>query len=501
MPINLKALIVVLVLAAIVFKLAKQTALLFIAEKDFQRRRNVWFVLTVIAFLSPNIWLYAVIAIPFLVLGGRRDSNPSAFYLFLLFTVPPVFATIPLPGNAKLIDLSNPLLVIVCVLVPAAIAIRRADRGSRIQGSHTAEWWLFAYGVLTSIFYIHVIAPDGTFYQSSVSDFVRRLITFLIGVFVPYYVISRSAQNRRIILDNIASFVLPCLVMAVIGMFESARGWLLYESIPVNWGLADSFTSYFVRGTSLRAMASTPHSLSLGYDLAIAFGLWLSLQSYVKSRRTRYGVTAMLCLGLIVTYSRGPWACMALIYVMFVGLRPGARSALMKSVLTSAAVLAAISLSPFGEKMESLIPFVGGKVGDASIDYRKQLFARGWTIFQEHPILGDQYALAKMQDLRQGQGIVDLVNGYVSEGLARGALGLTLFVSLILWALFKVLAARKTVSLVDRRFASVGLSLACGIVGTLFVGLWWSRRRSSLGAGGHGRRVLPPEPGRADPGS
>jgi hypothetical protein len=121
MPINLKALIVVLVIASIVFKLAKKTALLFSAEKDFQRRRNVWFVLTIAAFLSPSIWLYALVAIPFLLFSGRKDTNPSAFYFFVLFTVPPVAATIPLPGGAKLIDLSNPVLVIVCVLIPAAM--------------------------------------------------------------------------------------------------------------------------------------------------------------------------------------------------------------------------------------------------------------------------------------------------------------------------------------------------------------------------------------------
>src|SRR5665213_745182 len=309
MPINLKALIVVLVIASIVFTAAKKTALLFSAEKDFQRRRNVWFVLTIAAFLTPNIWLYALIAIPFLVLSGRRDTNPSAFYFFVLFTVPPVAATIALPGGAKLIDVTNPVLIVVCVLIPAAMRLRRAEKGNRIQGLHAVDWCLLAYGVLTSVFYIHLTAPDGSFYQSSFSDFVRRMIVFSIGVFIPYFVISRSARNRRSMLDNIAAFILPCLVMAAIGIFESARGWLLYESIPVRWGLADSFTSYFIRGSSLRAMASTPHSLALGYDLAIAFGLWLSLQAYVESRPRRYVVTAMLCLALIVTYSRGPWAC------------------------------------------------------------------------------------------------------------------------------------------------------------------------------------------------
>jgi hypothetical protein len=258
--------------------------------------------------------------------------------------------------------------------------------------------------------------------------------------------------------------------MAVIALFETAKGWLLYESIPQMWGLADSFTSFFVRGSSLRAMASTPHSLSLGFDLAISFGIWLSLQQYVAARLVRNSVNILLCVGLIVTYSRGPWACAILIFVSFVGLRPGSRSALFKSAVSLVAVLGAISLSPFGQKIADLIPFLGGKVGDASIDYRKRLFDRGLEIFRDHPLFGDQYALARMQDLRQGQGIIDLVNAYVSQGLAMGALGLSLFFLIVLPALFKVLRASKSVSEINRRFGSVGLSLASGIIGTLF--LW-----------------------------
>ncbi len=52
MPLNVKDLIVVLVISAVVFKFAKSTALLFSSEQDFSRRRNLWYLLTVAAFLS-----------------------------------------------------------------------------------------------------------------------------------------------------------------------------------------------------------------------------------------------------------------------------------------------------------------------------------------------------------------------------------------------------------------------------------------------------------------
>lgn len=470
MPINLRALIVVLVLSSVVFKFAKSTALLFSSEQDFARRRNLWFVLTVAAFLSPNIWIYVLIAVPLLLVSGRKDSNPSALYLFLLHVVPPVATPIPLPGGAKLIDVSNQILLSLCVILPAIGRLRRSSQDRDTRRLKRIDWCLLAYGALTSILYIHLLAPDGTFYTSTYSDALRRMLTFLIAGFAPYFLISRTTRNRPFILDSLAAFALPCIVMAVIGVFEGVRGWLLYEDIPQRWELAATFTVYLLRGSSLRAMASTGHPLALGYELAIAFGLWLCLEAYVKSRFIRWTVSATFMLGLLASYSRGPWACALAIYVIYVFLKPRAVSGLIKSFLGSVLALAIISLTSLGEKIAAVLPFLGGTIDSSNIDYRGRLWTRGWEIVRDNPLLGDQYALARMQDLRQGQGIVDFVNGYLAELLATGFVGLTLFLAVVLSALRKVLAVSKAIKLTDQRFGMAGASLAACILGTLF--LW-----------------------------
>jgi hypothetical protein len=470
MPINLKDLIVVLVLSSVVFKFAKSTALLFTSEKDFSRRRNLWYLLTIAGFLSPNFWVYVLIAAPFLLVSGRRDSNPAALYLFLLHAVPPVATPIPLPGGAKLIDVSNQILLSLCVMVPAIGRSRRSERDSDIRGLQAMDKCLLAYGVLTSVLYVHLLAPDGTFYPFTYTDTLRRALVFLIAVFVPYFVISRMSRNRPFILDSLAAFTLPCAVMAVIGIFEVVKGWLLYEGIPERWDLAATFTIYLVRGSSLRAMASTGHPLALGYELAIAFGLWLCLEAYVKSRLTRWMVSITLVLGLVASYSRGPWACAIGIYVIFVFLKPRAVSGFVRSLLGSLLALAVISLTPLEERIAAVLPFLGGQIDSANIDYRNRLWSEGWVIVKDNPIFGDQHALSRMQDLRQGQGIVDFVNGYLSELLATGFVGLILFLSIALAGLRKVLVASKAIKLTDERFGMAGASLASCIIGTLF--LW-----------------------------
>ena len=73
---SIKAMIVVLALGVMVFRFGKPIALLFSSEPDFNRRRNVWFVLTATAFLSPNFWLFVLIAAPLLLWAGRKDRIP-----------------------------------------------------------------------------------------------------------------------------------------------------------------------------------------------------------------------------------------------------------------------------------------------------------------------------------------------------------------------------------------------------------------------------------------
>jgi O-antigen ligase len=470
MPISIKALIVVLGISAVVFQLVKPTALIFSNENDFRRRRNAFYALTCLAFLSPNFWLYAAVSAPILFVCGRKDSNPSAFYLFLLHVIPPVFAALPVFGLNSHLELDNQRLLSILVIIPAIGRVRRSRPEERITGLRLPDWCLLAYGVLSSILYLHLLAPDGAPYPFSTTDLVRRTLLFLIGGFAPYFVISRSSSSRQAMLDNASALLIPCLVMAAIAVFETVKGWLLYETIPVNWELAASFTSYLLRGSSLRAMASAGHSLALGYFLDIAFGVWLALCQYVPSRLTKAAISALLLLGLLAAYSRGPWVCAILIYFVFIMQKRRAFSALPKAMAGIAAIAALLWLSPLGQKIADVVPFLGGSVDTGSIDYRQHLWERTWAIVQQSPLFGDQYALSKMQELRQGQGIVDFVNGYAQELLSTGFTGLSLFLFIVLTVLLKTFSASRAIKASDQSLGMVGASFVCCMLGTLF--LW-----------------------------
>jgi O-antigen ligase len=467
MLLSLKELFCILVIATAIFRLSKPIALLFMTAEDFSRRRNVWFALTITAFLSPSFWLFVAVAVPVLAIAGKRDSNPSALYLLLLHVIPPMGVPVPMVGMPYLFIINNYLLLSFCVLTPAALRLIRSKEDKRILGLQTMDYCLLAYGALTAVLFVHYERPDGGLYPATVTDCARRAFVFFFGIFVPYFSISRASGNRRAILDNLASFCLSCGLMAAVAVFEGAKHWLLYADMAGRWDIPIGISFYLMRGESLRSIASAGHSLGLGDLLVVGFGVWLYLQTHVKSKVQRVAVTLLLWSGLFAAYARGAWIAAVFVYFVAAALGPRAYSRVLKSAFVGLFAALIVSLTPLGARVARVLPFFGGSVDNANIVYRDRLLDRAWQIIQESPWLGDQEALLKMQDLRQGQGIIDLVNSYIQVLLDNGFLGLTLFLAFFLIPLFKAWKATREAKRVDKDFSLLGASIVSCMLGTL----------------------------------
>ena len=87
----------------------------------------------------------------------------------------------------------------------------------------------------------------------------------------------------------------------------------------------------------------------------------------------------------------------------------------------------------------------------------------------DQPWFGDQQAYLKMESLRQGEGIIDLINGYMIILLGNGFVGLVLFLGFVLIAALKAnfvsIWARKR----DPEFSTLGASLMACILGSLLL--------------------------------
>ncbi len=74
-----------------------------------------------------------------------------------------------------------------------------------------------------------------------------------------------------------------------------------------------------------------------------------------------------------------------------------------------------------------------------------------------------------MEDLRQGEGIIDIVNTYLGVALNYGLIGLFFFLSFILFGMTKAYARARELSHSDPDLALLGTSLIACIVGTLIM--------------------------------
>jgi O-Antigen ligase len=462
---SIKALIVVLAIAATIFRLAKPIALRFMGEEDFSRRRLVWFVLTAASFVSPNFWLYLLVAVPMLVWAYRNDSNPIALYLLMLYVIPPIGVIIPVLGNNGLFPLDNYRLLALCVLLPATIRYRKNPGGAMAGAFGAMDILLLAFGVLQVALYTPPDLPFHSVIPDSPTNALRRAVLFLLDTYLLYFAVSRICQSRQRIVDAAATFCLACAVLAAIAIFERTKGWLLYVDIASRWGTEPNASFYLTRGGSVRAQVSAGHSIALGNLLAVAFGFWLYLKSHAQSRIHRIGVTLLLWGGLFASFSRGAWLGAAIVYFTFIAVGPRAVSRLVKGTGLALVIAGLVAVSPIGDRIIEMLP----ATGQPADMYRHRLAERGWELVLAHPFFGNQFPWPEMEDLRQGEGIIDMVNTYLSVALSYGLIGLFFFLSFILLGMIRAYARARELSHLDPDLSLFGTSLIACIVGTLIM--------------------------------
>ena len=95
-----------------------------------------------------------------------------------------------------------------------------------------------------------------------------------------------------------------------------------------------------------------------------------------------------------------------------------------------AACVFLLLLTPIGDRIINLLPYVGSEENTVTADYRTKLLENSWIVIQRNPVFGsvDYLETPEMQEMIQGQGIIDVVNTYIQVALNTGLVGLGLFV-------------------------------------------------------------------------
>lgn len=458
MPEYLKALIVILVLSSATFMLARGPACaVAIAPADYARRRNLWLTLTLIAFLAHNFWIFMLVAGAILVLVAARDPNRPALYFFVLFAIPQISQPISGLGIInQFFVLDFVRLLALAVLLPAAYALYQQEvrNGERFN---MTDKLLIAYLLLNIALQYLAISFTGT---------MRNAFYSFVDVFLPYYVLSRSLRSYAGLRDAAMSFVVAGLVLAATGIFEFSRHWLLYYQLDDALGIAWDYGGYLEREETLRATVTTGQSIVLGYVVATAFGLFLYARNLVSGSFTAIILLGLLLGGLIAPLSRGPWvgaAVMFIVYLLAAGRRAPAN--LAKLALAGVLLLPALYMTPYWDKLINYLPFVG-EVDAGNVTYRQRLLEISIQIILENPLFGSSDFIYFLEEMRQGQGIIDIVNSYLMIALKSGFIGLSLFLGFFGTILVGIVKRMKHAP-ADGEVRQLGQALLATLVGIL----------------------------------
>jgi hypothetical protein len=217
MPEHLRALVFILAVAVLIFTVTKApiTAQACTAP-DYNRRRNLWFGLTLAAFLAHNFWLFVIVASSLIFVASRAETHRFALYMGVLLTLPRLSASIPGFGVVNDLFAVEPLrLLSLFILLPAYLALRQQPDTVPF-GRYLPDKLLLGYLALDLLLSL----PNRTFTAVlRESVFYAFTDTFLI-----YYVASRSLRRIEDFRDALGAFIVGALIFSAIVALEFLRG-------------------------------------------------------------------------------------------------------------------------------------------------------------------------------------------------------------------------------------------------------------------------------------
>lgn len=460
MPEYLRAYIVVFALSNFVFWLLSKLRVSFVDNTEIRQWRNYWLLITTTCFFVTNIWLY--VACIGLILLYANHSNIDRLPLFFAVSCASPLYSFTIPGFGVvnfLITLSFMSLLVVLLLWPET---RRNKRG-------LASNYPFYSMVIAYVVTITILDMRGNTFTNS----LRLFATYFIGILLPFMVISKSIDTIDSFKKCLFTLSLCLATLAVIGCFESLKYWKLYSSAFINILGEGSFQRYGLRGDSLRASALFASPIVFGYMMVIGLGLLLFAQKYTNKNNIIKLLFLMFLCALYFTKARGPWLGAVVMAALYIWSGPNRLGNFSKFTLGSAVAIITLSITDFGQKIISMLPFVGSSDSHeaSTVDYRIRLLEQAQILFQKNPLFGqpNYRETPEMEVMRQGQGIIDVVNSYIDIGLSYGMVGLGIFLFIFFGLFFTVLKKIRSLPPEQEDLINIGRSLYAILGAILFI--------------------------------
>lgn len=429
--------------------------------EDLDRRFKAWIGILMSAFLARNFWLYIAISGALMLWAASKDKNPLAVFLGLFFVVPPTATYIPGFGPINYIIEIHHLRLASLIILGGLYLRLRKEKLVEPYGFYMLDWLVLSYLALQVILSLRSDPTITTVFRTSVELFIDG--------FLPYFVTSRAARNIAALRDIFVSFLLAILLMAPITIFELGKGWLLFTSINEGLGLGWDIMPYIMRNGNVRPYAATGNSLVLGFVLAVGLGLYPAIRPLMNIRTWQWSC-GLLIAALCASLARGSYIGAAAAVLVAAGSGRGAASRLSKLALIAGFAFIGVLLSPFSEKVASYLPFIGD-VDTDNVTYRTRLFDVSMQVISMNPLFGSANFMQEplMQQMRQGQGIIDIVNSYLGVALGLGYVGLSIYFFIYIASLVKIWSSIRQSMNNSLELEGIGRALLGTVVGVMVI--------------------------------
>lgn len=393
----------------------------FLEKKTIRQWLTVWFLVVTSAFWLHDIWLFYIACFLILTASSMLLREQALYlYAFLIFSLP--MLAIELPGfgiSRSLFELSVPRILALTVLTPLLIA-----NWAKIWNK---KWLPVDRLVIIFVLYTTLIHLSRT---DSITDWGRGLFLSFLDILLPYFVLSRLVSERNNIGRFTAAICLSGLIIALVSILEAYKDWLIYKSLYSALHVPVTALGYELqRGGLLRVSSIFASPIINGLYLLFVLGIFLFTNTIHREKFTSpsWIAISLIVAALLSTVSRGP----LIGAVIFLGLYIYFIKGFGKLAAYGLALIPLLALVMALVGSDRASNFLGlGETADAgNISYRAQLFNASIPVIERNLLTGsDDFLQApELQPLRQGQGIIDIVNTYLQISLEYGLLGLLFF--------------------------------------------------------------------------
>jgi O-antigen ligase len=382
----------------------------------------------------------------------RRRAVGAGVALFVVLTMPAVLKTV-MAGSLQLINITSETGVILGLLVGSFMWTGR-------PGRHDMSRDLPAYMIIAVLTFISVR-------DTTITNILRVLVENLIAFILPYLLIRNGLRDATAIRNAFLFVTAAGLCLSAVAIFESVRVWPIYQAYAQQFGTM-SLANVKMRGGMLRAGGPLMNPPLSGAILALCFVATFAARDLFRTAMGHRIVLAVLVAGLFAMQTRAAWLGAVFGTVGVVVSRRGIRGVIGYAPVLLIAAGGAYAAALVSPRIAGLIGFSADAQG--SSQYRDQLGDLGWAIVRQHPAIGQSATVVQVQmaSLRQGEGIVDFVNGYLGIALLSGLIGLGLFVGALLLQGYRAYAGKRVArARGGGSFADLGLGVVAA-AGSMF---------------------------------